>query len=140
MAGAISNDVRKRVVEAYRAGRGTYRQLAELFGVGEASVNRWLRLERENSDISPAPHAGGMPARVPQDEYGVLAKLVAEKPDRTVIEIRDEWRRRFGVDMSRSAMQRALLKAGFTWKKNAFVRRSRTGRKSKKSGPHSARR
>jgi transposase len=140
MAGAISNDIRKRVVEAYRAGRGTYRELAELFGVGEASVNRWLRLERENSDIRPAPHAGGMPPRVPKDEYGTLAKLVAEKPDRTVVEIRDEWRRRFGVDMSRSAMQRALLKAGFTWKKNAFVRRSKTVRKSRRVASSSAQR
>ena len=137
MGAPISKDLRERVVAAYKAGRGTYREIAELFGVGEASVDRWLRLARENDDVEAAPHGGGTPAKVPAEKYPELARLVAEKPDRTVVEIRDEWERRQGVDLSRSAMQRALLKAGFTWKKNAFVRQSKTGRKSRRSASSS---
>lgn len=140
MAGPISKDLRERVVAAYKAGRGTYRQIAELFGVGEASVDRWLRLDRENKSVEAAPHAGGNPAKVPPEKYGDLARLVAEKPDRMVVEIRDEWERREGVSLSRSAMQRALLKAGFTWKKNAFVRLSRSAPRSRRSAPSSAKR
>lgn len=140
MGAPISKDLRERVVAAYKAGRGTYREIAERFGVGEASVDRWLRLARENDDVEPAQHAGGMPAKVPPEKYPELARLVAEKPDRTVVELRDEWERREGIDLSRSAMQRALLKAGFTWKKNAFVRRSKTDQKSRSGEPHSARR
>lgn len=130
MAAPISKDLRRRVVAAYRAGKGTYPQIAELFGVGEASVSRWLRLERETRDVEPGPHGGGFPPRIAESEYGTLRALVAEKPDRTVVELCSEWERRHGTQLSRSAMQRALLKAGFTWKKNGFVRRSRIGRTS----------
>ena len=126
MAAPISKDLRRRVVAAYRAGRGTYVQIAELFGIGEASVSRWLRLERETRDLEPEPHGGGFPPRISEAEYGALKALVAEKADRTVAELCDEWQRRHGTTLSRSAMQRALLKAGFTWKKNGFALRSKT--------------
>lgn len=136
----ISKDLRQRVVEAHLAGKGTYTQLAELFGVGAASVSRWLRLHREKKgNLAPEPHAGGMPARVPRTEYSTLRKLVAEKPDRTVIDVRDEWQRRFGLKLSRSAMQRALLNAGLTWKKNGSDPPSRIARKSKSVAPRSSR-
>ena len=139
MGAPISKDLRTRVVAAYKAGRGTYREIAELFGVGEASVDRWLRLDREAASVEAAPHGGGKPPKVPPERYPSLIRLVAEKADRTVVEICDEWERREGVTLSRSAMQRALLKAGFTWKKNAFVQASSSARRSKNSGPRSVR-
>ena len=137
MAAPISKDLRRRVVDAYRNGRGTYREVAEIFGVGEASVDRWLRLDRERKDVGPEPHGGGISPRIPAQQYPALAKLVAEKPDRAVVDLRDEWQRRYGVALSRSAMQRALLKAGFTWKKNAFVLRSKPAQTSKSNAPRS---
>jgi transposase len=124
MAAPISKDLRRRAVDAYRNGRGTYREVAEIFGVGEASVDRWLRLDRERDDVGPEPH-GGVSPRIPEEQYGALAKLVAEKPDRAVVDLRDEWQRRYGVALSRSAMQRALLKAGFSWKKTLSSVRAR---------------
>lgn len=137
MAAPISKDLRLRVVAAYHAGRGTYEQIAELFGIGGASVSRWLRLERETRDLEPEPHGGGFPARIPEAEYGTLKALVAEKPDRTVVELCDEWRRRYGTSLSRSAMQRTLAKAGFTWKKNGFALRSKTAQRSVTNARHS---
>jgi transposase len=128
---ASSEDLRKRVVEAYRAGRGSYREIAELFSVGEASVSRWLRLFREKQSLSPEPHGGGVRPKIAPSQRPQLEALVAEKPDRTVQELRDEWQRRHGVDLSRSAMQRALLKAGYRWKKNGFVRPNNFARMSR---------
>lgn len=132
MAEPVSKDLRRRVVGAYRAKRGTYAQIAELFGVGEASVSRWLRLERETDDVAPRPHGGGVSPKISPAEYPALRSLVAEKPDRTVLELRDEWEKRYRRVLSRSAMQRALLKAGLSWKKNASVPRSTTARTSKR--------
>ena len=114
MATPISKDLRQRVVDAHLAGKGTYRQIAELFGVGEASVSRWLRRHREKGELAPDPPGGGYPPRISRDEYDQLLRLVAEKRDRTVQELRDEWQQRFGSKLSRSAMQRALLGAGLT--------------------------
>jgi transposase len=135
----LSKDLRRRVVDAHLAGKGTYREIAKLFGVGEASVSRWLRIHREKKgDLAPEPHGGGQPPLIPSREYPGLRRLVAEKPDRTVIELRDEWKRRFGLNLSRSAMQRALLKAGLTWKKNGSDRPSRIVRRSRNAVPRSS--
>jgi transposase len=139
MPAPISKDLRERVVEAHLAGKGTYLQLAELFEIGAASVSRWLRRHREKGELAPEPPGGGTPARIPRDKYGTLKRLVAEKPDRTVEELRDEWEKRFGLNLSRSAMQRALLGAGITWKKKDSARPSKTARKSKNAEPHSSR-
>lgn len=137
MAEPVAKDLRRRVVDAYRAKRGTYVQIAEMFWVGEASVSRWLRLERETDDVAPRAHGGGVRPKIAASEYPALRRLVAEKPDRTVLELRDEWERRYRCALSRSAMQRALLKAGFSWKKNAFVLRSKTVPTSKRGGRRS---
>lgn len=124
---AISLELRARIVKAHLDGQGTYKELASLFGVGEATVSRLLRRHRERGDVRRDPRGGGMPPKVPERLYASLRKLVAEKPDRTVAQIAEAWKAFHGVTVSRSAMMRALRKAGFTWKKNGFVLRSRTG-------------
>lgn len=113
-------------MDAYRRGEGTYRAIAERFGLGEASVNRFLRRHREDGTVERRARGGGMVAKIGQEELPSLRALVAEKPDRTAEELKDEWSRRFGVVMSRSAMVRALQRAGLTVKKSPFARVSAT--------------
>ena len=117
MGEALSKDLRQRVVEAYRRGEGSYRQLAERFGLGEASVNRYLRLLRETGDVERRPRGGGTTPKISDGELPALRALVAKKPDRTAEDLAIEWGRRTGTDMSRSAMVRALQRAGLTKKK-----------------------
>lgn len=131
----ISLDLRKRIVAAYGADGGTYEEIATRFAVGEASVSRLLRRHREKASLEPDPHGGGQPPRIQPEQYDDLRALVAEQPDRTVQQLAHLWAERFGVNLSRSAMQRALLKAGFSWKKNAFVLRNSSARGSKSNAP-----
>jgi len=53
-------ELRARVVAAYEAGRGTYPEIGALFGVGEASVRRWVKLHRDRGDLEPLPKGGGV--------------------------------------------------------------------------------
>ena len=133
MAPPLSLDLRKRIVAAYEKNEGTYGELAERFQVGEATVSRLLRRHRERGDLRPNGYAGGQPPRIPQEQYDILLELVAEKPDRTVAELSTEWRKRIGVRLSRSAMQRTLVKAGLSRKKSVSARRSSSGRTSRRS-------
>lgn len=118
MGNAISTDLRRRLVDAYGRGAGTYAELARLFGVGEATVSRVLRRQRERGTVEPDEHGGGMPARIADEELATLREMVMEAPDRTVEELRREWRRRHRTSLSRSSMLRALRRANLTWKKN----------------------
>jgi transposase len=59
MPAPLSDDLRIRAVAAYRAGGQTYEDVAGLFRVGVASINRWLRLDRERGTTTPRAHGDG---------------------------------------------------------------------------------
>ena len=110
----IRLDVRKRVVEAYRSGKsGTYAQTARLFGIGEASVSRWLRKDREGESLEPGWN-GGPKRRV---DLQWLKQHVEENPDAGIVDRIDAWQSRDGRRVSVGAMWNALRAAGLTHKK-----------------------
>jgi transposase len=117
-------DLRRRIVEAYERKEGTYFDLAQRFGVGEATVSRLLRRRRERGSVEPEAPGGGFPPRIADDQLLKLVRLVAERPDATLDAIRDAWLERYGGELSRSSLLRALQRAGVTRKKNASARRS----------------
>lgn len=74
---SYSLDLRKRVVGAFDAGAKTDEEVAELFRVGEATVHRWKRLERETESLVPKPrHGGGMPPREAPEQYDLVREIV----------------------------------------------------------------
>jgi transposase len=54
-----SNDLRRRIVEAYESGEHTQAEVADLFNVSLASVKNFLRRQRETGSPDSLPHAGG---------------------------------------------------------------------------------
>jgi transposase len=49
---AYSMDLRERVIEAYDAGRGSSRELAEVFDVSGAWIRKLLWLRRETGTVA----------------------------------------------------------------------------------------
>lgn len=116
---AHSGERRKLVVEAHKGGRGTYKTIAEMFGVGEASVSRWLRRHRESGSFEPG-HGGGNPPKIGEAGQTIVKAIVEEHPDRTHAEIAEEYQRRTGTKVSRSPIQRVLKVLGMTRKKKTL--------------------
>lgn len=52
-------ELRIRVVMAYEECVGSYPEVAARFGVGEASVKRWVQLRRRVGGVAPAARGGG---------------------------------------------------------------------------------
>jgi len=127
----ISVDLRQRAVQAYESGAGSLREIAGRFLIGEASLKRFLRLKRETGDVkSNKRHGGGTPPKIPGPELPKLAEVVAQKPDRTITEFRQEWYQQTGVKASHATMVRALQRANLTFKKKRFVPRNETQKKT----------
>ena len=59
MPAPYSIDLRLRVIAACKRGVFTELEVAETFGIGEATVRRWKRRERESGSVEPLPHGGG---------------------------------------------------------------------------------
>jgi transposase len=102
----------------------TYTEAAAHFGVGYASVSRWLRLHRETSQLKPKPFPGREP-RIDADGEALVRKLVADSPDATVNELAAAYTKTLGVArLAPCIMHRALAKLGLTRKKRRSMRRN----------------
>ena len=126
MAAPLSVDLRKRIVEARTRDGLTYEQLATRFGVGRATVDRWLRRWRETGSVEPDQMGGNRGRLIEDESVSVLQALVEEAPDRTLPDLVEAFEARTGIRVSRATMGRAVARAGLTRKKRRSVPNSAT--------------
>ena len=118
MAGPLSSDLRERIVRAYEDGDKTRDEVAELFQVGRASVNRLVRRYRETGSVEPNPHGGGKPRKMTPRGEKVLRALIEERPDATIPEFVRLMVERAKLTLSTSTMGRELGRLGLSRKKS----------------------
>jgi len=110
--------LRERVVKAYKAGEGSFAALGKRFDVGEASVNRWVNLERRTGSLAPKPAGGGRkPRAITPDALEYLVLLVEDDPTWTTTELAEELDEAYGIKVGRHCVGRALRRAGLTSKR-----------------------
>lgn len=101
--------LRRRIVEAYERDEGTYFELAQRFGVGEATVYRLVKLKRERGDVKI-----GSPRGISEEELPVFVELVRQSPGATLEQIKQAWVARTHHELSLSSIARALHRAGIS--------------------------
>src|SRR6478736_6589916 len=111
----LSNDLRKRILEAVDNREGSRRELAVRFKVNTSTITKLLRLRRETGSFEPRPHAGGVAPALDGDALQRLRRLVEETPDATL----ETLRQRMGISGSRMIICRALQKLGLRLKKKS---------------------
>jgi len=117
-------ELRARVVAAYEDGEGTYEDVATIYRVGRASVDRWMSRRRRTGTVAAAGHGGGQPAKVDGRGQAALKGWLKEQPDLTLFELIAKYLAVFAVAVSRSAMGRTLQRMGLTRKKRLSMRPS----------------
>jgi transposase len=78
---ALSNDLRKRVVEAVTDGGMSRNAAAKRFGVSIASAVRWLHRFAATGEISPAPTGGDRRSDRIEAHRDYLLGLIRRQPD-----------------------------------------------------------
>ena len=117
MPAPLASDLRSRVVAAYKTGNRSYEEIAEAFSVGVASVNRWLRLDRERGSVKPREHGGGQRPQIDADGEAVLRELLRETSDATLEELALGLAARTGKRATVKGVFTALKRMGFSRKK-----------------------
>lgn len=132
-------ELRERIVRAYKAGRGTYEEIAELFGVGVASVDRYVALDRECGSVEPKPSDNSGPDPLLDDADLARVRVIVEtRPDATLREIADAFIEQTGRWASESTIGRAVReRLQLTRKKRRSSRANATGRRSPRSAKRS---
>jgi len=116
-----TSDIRERAIEAYRRGKGTQEEIAQHYGVTLRTFQRWMARYHLNGDTSPHPR-GHRKALFSGKRLNQLDQLVQEYPDATLEQLRDM----SGMECSIMAVQRALDRLGYSFKKNAPRQRARS--------------
>ena len=113
---AYSEDLRSRVVAAVDGGM-TRSAAARTFGVGRATVKRYLALRRRTGGLAPGRSRGPSPIKMAALAAALPARL-AEAPDATLAEHCAWYERVSGVRVADTTMSRVIrLHLGWTRKK-----------------------
>ena len=119
---AYSADLRERVLADCDTGSGT-RAVAAKYRVSESWVRRLKQVRRQTGRTVPAnQRRGPTPGWVAHAD--AIRAAVAADPDATLA----EYRQRFTLPLSRSALARALAALGLSRKKSRSGPASRTAR------------
>jgi transposase len=133
MAGAYSQDLRDRVIDAVVVEGMSRRAAAARFGVSESSAIKWVgRFARSGSRA--AAQMGGYKRVRLEPHRAFLEGVRAEKSDITLRALCDRLLTERGVTADTSLMSRFLRRLGVTLKKRRSSRASRTVRTSSAIG------
>jgi transposase len=123
MARAYSDDLRGKVLAAYAAGKGTFKELAERFGVSYGWVAKIHAMElRNGSRLRPPQRSRGRQSRI---DAGLVRSLVKRRPDIVLRELQHEMREA-GTAVSIAHLARVLRRLGLRLKKSRSMPPSAT--------------
>lgn len=120
-------DLRERVIAACDAGQPT-KEVATSYRVSPAWVRRLKQHRRERGDIIPRNGGGSRGRKI---DRALLTQLVQEKPDATLVELRDRLVALGGKKVTAWAICKVLQELKLTFKKSLSMPASRTGRMSR---------
>ena len=127
MKRTISLDLRERILAAYDAGDATREEVGRRFRVSEGMVKKLLQQRRRTGEIGPRHHRSGRKPRLLPQHRERLRRLLADKPDLTLMELRSA----LAIECTLPAIHYVLVALGLTYKKRRFALQSRTGQISR---------
>jgi transposase len=102
-------------------------QVAQTFGVSEATVDNWARRWRESGSVAALPWAGGVKRRLRDCGVAIRAE-VRKQPDATLAELCERVEAVTGIHANPSMMCRELQRLDLPRKKRASTTANATRR------------
>ncbi len=125
MAGPLSKDLRERIVRTVEGGESR-RSAAGRFRVSVSCVIKLMQRWHRTGSVAPG-QMGGWKDYALADHEAVVRALIAEHPDLTLEELRDELAKQ-DIRVGRSSVDRFLKARRLTLKKSRSAPPSRTDR------------
>lgn len=126
MAGALSQDLRDRVVSAV-AGGASRRAAAARYGVSVSSAIRWCQLAQKHGRAVAGKPGGDQRSSKTDAHADLIIAMVEEQGDITLVEIQSGLAER-GISVGIGTLWRFFDRHGITRKKRPATRSSRTAR------------
>jgi transposase len=127
MAGAYSQDLRDRVIDAVEKEGLSRRAAARRFGVSESAAVKWLQRYEDSGSRKPVGTGGHRPSKLKPHRDFIVAAL-KDKPDLTLEALGRHLLTQRGVKADTSMLSRFLRREKITHKKRHWWRASGTVR------------
>ena len=119
----LSEDLRRRIIEARQAGAGSV-EVSERFRVSRRSVARLFGQYERSGELRPKKIGGYRRSRL-QRHSKTLSRWLEKQADITLVELCERCRKELGVTIGINALWHQLRKLGLSFKKNDARRRNR---------------
>ena len=134
MAGAYSNDLRRKFLQAYEKGKGTLEELAERFEVSVGWAKKISARRTRTGQIERPPWRRGPKSRVTATVQDWLREQIRRQPDVTLMELQQQLQEAQGLRLSIGRLWGALHQMGLRLKKSHSTPRNKTRRKRSADG------
>jgi transposase len=108
---------RRKIIKAYEDEGISQRKLANRFSVAPSFIQKLIKRYRETDSVAPKVRTHQTTPKLNNEHLATLHRLVEERNDTTLEELRDLLVAEIGLDVSRSTVDRALDKLDLTLKK-----------------------
>ena len=116
-----SEDIRTLAVRNVLAGKYSVAQVAEMTGYCIATIYNWISIYKKEKRLTAKPAGHRMPV-FSQSEHEQAKALIEEKPDITLVELRERLNKKCCID----AVHNMVKRLGLTFKKNPKSKRTRS--------------
>ena len=134
MAGAYSNDLRRKFLQAYEKGKGTLGELAEQFGVSLGWAKKISAVRTRTGQIERPPWRRGPASRVTVPVQDWIRQHIRMQPDLTLMELQQGLQAWQGLGLSIGRLWLALQQMGLRLKKSHSMPRNRKRRRASGGG------
>jgi len=118
--GIASSELRERALTAYQAGKGTQEEIATLYGISSRTFQRWCQRYHRTGSTHPKPRGHRVAVYTGKD-LKRLDRAIAKHPDATLEELLELTCKSCSI----MAVQRAVVRLGYSLKKNAVGQRTK---------------
>ena len=112
MAKSYSDDLRRRILEAYAQGEGTQAQLAQRFRVSLGYVEKIRGQQRRTGRMERVPHHPGRKPKFTEPIRQKLRGWLRQRPDSTLVELQEKLAQERQLRVSVPALWSVLGKMG----------------------------
>jgi len=140
MAGAYSNDLRRKFLQAYEKGKGTLAELAERFEVSVGWAKKMSARRTRTGQIDRPPWRRGPKSRVTPAVEEWLRQQIRRQPDLTLLELQQQLQQARGLRLSIGRLWLGLQHMGLRLKKSHSTLRNKTRRKRNGGGKRGGKR
>lgn len=134
MARPFSDDLRRRILQAYEQGEGTQTDLAQRFRVSLDYVRKIRRQWRSTGKMERVPHRPGRKPLFTEPIRERLRNWLKQQPDLTLAELQEKLSREAHLGVSVPSLWMVLRKMGLRLKKSRSTPASATRKPTSNGG------